>query len=406
MVVLALEAVFGLAVVTFAAFGAGGWIARLLPSSFRRFERIAFVLLGGLGILSSTLFLVGNYSFTRTSIIMILVVASVVTVVSLRGILAKDPLPSVSRKTLRIPATIVGFVLLLTAVSGLAEITGDWNSDTVAYHLLGPKVWLREGVIRPVLDNSHTAFPQIPETLFAALWSIGGNRAPDFSSFLTLGLLLALAASVAVRLGASDAEAWWAAAIVATMPAVYTGGHGCFVDAIFAAFVIAATRIGFDAQRVREWLTCGLFCGFAIGTKYTGLIAVPILLICIVLLKLKESPSNDLVGGVAVAIGITLMIASPYYIRNWTMLGCPIYPHPHGYALLCSPKYFPAQSISEFHAYIRQRGLGLGRGFFAFLLLPFNLTYHTSNFHGAQASVFCHSHLVRLESCRFVNMLA
>jgi hypothetical protein len=46
MLVLALEAVFGLAVVTFAAFGAGGWIAKLLPSSFRRFERIAFVLLG------------------------------------------------------------------------------------------------------------------------------------------------------------------------------------------------------------------------------------------------------------------------------------------------------------------------------------------------------------------------
>jgi hypothetical protein len=155
------------------------------------------------------------------------------------------------------------------------------------------------------------------------------------------------------------------------------------VDVIFAAFVVAATRIAFDARRIQEWLACGLFCGFAVGTKYTGLIAVPILLICIVLLKLKDRPTSVLVRGVAVAIGITLLIASPYYIRNWVVLGCPIYPPPPGYALLCTPKHFPAPAISEFHVYIRQRGLGLGRGFFAFLLLPFNLTYHTSNFHGA-----------------------
>jgi hypothetical protein len=50
---------------------------------------------------------------------------------------------------------------------------------------------------------------------------------------------------------------------------------------------------------------------------------------------------------------------------------------------MCSPKYLSTEVIAEFYAYIGHRGGGLGRGIAAFLLLPFNLTYHTSNFHGA-----------------------
>ena len=388
---LALKAILGLSIGTVAAFGAGAPIGILLPRGFRRFERIAFVLLGGFGILSTALFLVGQLSFVKRSILLILVVAIVLAIALFRRVIPREvSVSSDGPKIPKIPAMIIGSVLLFTAVSGLAEITGDWNSDTVAYHLLGPKVWIRDGIIRPVLDDSHTAFPQIPETLFATLWSIGGSRAPNFSSFLTFGLLLAIAASIAVRLGLGDSEAWWVAAVVATMPAVYAGAQGCFVDCIFAAFVIAAARIGFDAQNLREWAVFGLFCGFAIGTKYTGLLAVPALVICILLLNLKRGmPYLCGIGGkLALAIAVAFLVGAPYYIRNQILLGCPIYPPP-GYALICSPKYLSADAISQFHAYIWQRGMGLGRGFFAFLLLSFNLTYHTSNFNGAGGIGLC-----------------
>jgi hypothetical protein len=46
-------------------------------------------------------------------------------------------------------------------------------------------------------------------------------------------------------------------------------------------------------------------------------------------------------------------------------------------------KYLSAEAIRGFHAYIYQRGAGLGHGLSSFLLLPFHLTYHTANFHGA-----------------------
>ena len=170
-----------------------------------------------------------------------------------------------------------------------------------------------------------------------------------------------MAASLAVRCGLSDAHAWWAAAIVAMMPAVYAGGHGCFVDAIFAAFVLAAAQIGLDARSIREWALFGVFCGFALGTKYTGLLAVSVLLPCALLLsrKREREPLLALAGKAAFAMAIACLLASPYYIRNWLLLGCPIYPPPPGYAVFCSPKYLSSAAISQFHEYIRRRGIGL-----------------------------------------------
>ena len=90
-----------------------------------------------------------------------------------------------------------------------------------------------------------------------------------------------------------------------------------------------------------------------------------------------------------VALAIATVLASPFYLRNWIQLGCPIYPPPPGYAWFCTPKYFPSDAIQQFHNYIYKRGAGLGRGLFAFLKLPFNLTYHTANFHGAGGIGLC-----------------
>jgi hypothetical protein len=88
-------------------------------------------------------------------------------------------------------------------------------------------------------------------------------------------------------------------------------------------------------------------------------------------------------------LAIAAAVASPFYLRNWILLGCPIYPPPPGYASFCTPKYFPSDAIQQFHNYIYKRGAGLGRGWLAFLKLPFNLTYHTANFHGAGGIGLC-----------------
>lgn len=169
------------------------------------------------------------------------------------------------------------------------------------------------------------------------------------------------------------------------MPAVYNGSVGGFVDGIYAGFVLAAIRIAVDAERKRDWTLFGIFCGLAMGTKYTGILAFPILILCGVWIRARLGLVGwrDHTKLVLVAASVACAVAAPYYLRNWILLGCPIYPPPPGFAHVCSPKYLSPEVVTQFHDYIRRRGGGLGRGFGAFLMLPFNLTYHTSNFHGA-----------------------
>jgi len=392
MLWLVLRALFGVVTLALAGFGCGAWIANYLPVTCNRIERLGISLLGGLGIFSLALFLIGQISFSRTIIVAAVSAAVLLSVRPLRRAWRNLSLipQSISREAF-IPCLIVLIVLVLTAVAGTAEITGGWDHDAIAYHLLGPSVWLREGAIRPVLDNSHTAFPQIPETLFAVLLALGGDRAPDFSSWLTLGLLQLISAGLAMRMGLNGSQGWWVAAIVASMPSVYAGSHNCFVDGLFAVFVLAAARIGFDAEGKKEWAIFGVFCGLVMGTKYTGLLAVPALAVCcaFVLLNRDHLKRAGEIRNLCVGLAVTAMVASPFYLRNWILLGCPIYPPPPGYASFCSPKYFPRQAIEQFHNYIYQRGAGLGRDWLAFLKLPYNVTYHTANFHGAGGIGLC-----------------
>ena len=385
MILLALQAALGMLLLALAAAGAGFPLFRRLGSAFHPWERLAFCLLGGWGVFSLALYLIGQVLFSRWIIFVVTFGFAALGSRFLWGVWRHRELsgPWMEKRAL-LPAAIVIFLLLVTTIAGLAPVVGDWGSDTVAYHLLGPKVWLRAGVIRPVADNCHTAFPQTAETMYAALFAIGGPSAPCFADFFTFGLLLAVSASLAMRCGLDATGGWWVAAIVATMPAVFRGAHFAFVDGLYAAFFLAVARIALDAENPFEWTSFGVFRGLLIATKYTGLLAVPVLAVGMVFLRRKSDQEKRRRSseGFAFAGIATLLVAAGYYVRNWLVLGCPIYPPPPGLVHLCHAKYLSAQAVLDFHQYILRRGAGLGRGPLAFLLLPFNLTYHTANFNG------------------------
>ena len=125
MLWLFLRAVFGLGLVTVAAFGAGAWIAVVLPSTYRRFERLALALLGGLGILSSALFLVGQVWLTPFSIGSTLAAGIVLAFASFHKVFSTGVHIGTLRSVPKFPAAIIGSLLVITAISGLAEERGE-----------------------------------------------------------------------------------------------------------------------------------------------------------------------------------------------------------------------------------------------------------------------------------------
>src|ERR1700689_5455355 len=208
------RAIFATATVAVAAFGIGSPISRLLPETIPAWSRRGCCWIAGFGILGVALFVIGQWKLSRFTIRMVVdlgILAAIINALREHWFPLKWR-PRISRSQI-IPAAIVAAVLLITAIGGLAEPVGDWGDDGVAYHLLGPKVWLRNGIVRPVPDNTNTAYPVAAEMVFSALMAQGGQRAPGFSALLTFSVLLLIAASLALPCGLNATGAWWSAAL-------------------------------------------------------------------------------------------------------------------------------------------------------------------------------------------------
>jgi hypothetical protein len=367
------------------ALGFGTLLRRLFPKGFSLLDCLAMTLLGGLGTLGTILFCAGQFRFSRTVIISILCLGVLLGFSFIARIMQEFRTAHLKSSPPWLPLVTILSVLIATAVGGLAAPIGDMNYDPIAYHYLGPKVWLREGVIRPVPDQVLTYFPVAVETQYAALMSLGGQRAPGLFAIVSLISILLIAASVAIRIGIDAPGAWWAAALIAAMPAVYRGAYGGFLDVLFAGFVLAAARICFDAEQPRHYALFGIFCGISMGTKYTGVVAWVLLVFCAFVISMWARPRTygtilrHLIISCAVAIGV----ASPVYLRNWILYGCPVYPPPPVLLRYFNAKNMSPEVMRELVSSMLADGGGMGRGIKDFFLLPYNLTYHAANFSGA-----------------------
>jgi len=372
-------------VLVIAALSLGSLLRRLIPPGFLRIDRIALIFLGGSGLLGTLLFCVGQIWFSRSAILLTLCFSILLGSKNLWQEIGAYKASSEKPALAVLPRLVVLCVLVVTAIGGIAEHTGDMNDDAISYHYYGPTVWLHQGIIRAVPDETFTSFPVIIESQYAALMSMGGLRAPDFFAVVDLASLLLIAASLGFRLRLDASGAWWAVALIITMPAVYRGAFGGFIDALFAAFVLAAARIAFDARRPAHFALFGIFCGISMGTKYNGVIAVAVLIVCTfctLVWGYRRKPQATLFA-LAVASTAAVIVASPFYLRDWILYGCPVYPPPPVLLNIFHATRISPRVLEEVMKNVTEAATGMGGGLAHFLLLPFNLTYHTANFHGA-----------------------
>ncbi len=150
-------------------------------------------------------------------------------------------------------------------------------------------------------------------------------------------------------------------------------------------FVLLAARVAFDATNRRHYVLFGIFCGAAMGSKYTGLISWVLLVFCALLISVwsHRQAFPALLRDLAISCGVAIAFACPFYLRNWILFGCPIYPPPPILLRVFDVRGLLPAVLHEVQKNVMETGVGLGRSLRNFLLLPFNLTYHTANFRGA-----------------------
>lgn len=231
-------------------------------------------------------------------------------------------------------AIILVAILPLTAVLAPSDMM---DYDSLAYHLAVTKIWLNTGHITFLPYDHHSNFPLVVDNLYiwGQFWG-GQFGAKAFSlCYLILGLIAIFGTA---RRWYSEQAGWWASLAFVGIPVVLWEAGTAYID--LANGLFAGYAVVFAADLMRKprgaLVTLLILClGFAAGSKYTGLQMVIVLAVVLIIgwiIERRKAKGLEATGApwslgtVAVVTFASLLIASPWYVRNQINLGNPVYP--------------------------------------------------------------------------------
>jgi 4-amino-4-deoxy-L-arabinose transferase-like glycosyltransferase len=326
-----------LAVMILAAGGYGDLVmAKLSPAAAPNALRVCGSVGVGLWMLSTAVLAVGSFSHgLLTSKVWwpVLLVGAFLAIHRLRKPLSGFRLPEKveGRATVWILAAIVAAMWLAGAMRapGTLDSFGD-AYDVMEYHLQAPREYYLAGHIGPLTHNVYSFYPMLVEMLFLLGMCLrGGAYEGMYFANLLPGVFACL--SVAAVVGSlrrdDDARGRIAAALLATLPMLLYLCWLALAETAQVFYIAAALLYLREYQRensARSALCIGLMLGAACCSKYlaVGLIAGPVLLAML----LFALPRPARLGHFLLAAAATLVLFSPWLVRNTVLTGNPVFP--------------------------------------------------------------------------------
>jgi hypothetical protein len=330
-------------------------------------EEVVFSAALGLGALSLLTFGLGLVGlFHRWLFWLLFLFLAVILYPQIRAMantLREGPILPTGTRLNRTLAIYLGFILILTFFRCLSPPTA-WDSQV--YHLTAPKLYLQAHRLPVDIDIPYLGFPPLLEMLFTAGLLLKGDIVARLIHY-AYGSLTLLALFAFARRYFNHKVAWFSMAIFYSVPSLVLISTWAYVDLglIFYEFTAFYALMRWLEERDKRWLALtAILCGLAMGVKYTSVI-LPITLALIIALRarqegLKETAKTLLFFGL-----LTIMVASPWYLKNFFSTGNPFYPF-----------FFGGTYWDEFRAWWYSRA-GTGLAFTApwrLLIAPWEMT--------------------------------
>lgn len=330
------ELVQGLAIVLSAA----GWghlvIRRLLPASAPRAVRVLTACATGLWLLSTAVMIAGSLvKGVLTPYVWWPVIAGGTALAiwqawpTLRGWKFTRRIDAASLVWV-LPAVAVGIWLAgaMQPVGFIGTVQGD-AYDVLEYHLQLPRLYFESGQIQP-LHNCFSCYPLGTEMLYLlAMCLRDGAYSGMYLATLLHGLqgVLAVGAIYVAMKPAGKPGAMFAALLLATAPGlIYLGwlAKTELAQVMYLALAMAWMRHWMEEGSWRSALAVGLMIGSACATKYVaiGIVALPALAVMAALCVGRWRRAWH----VALAGGASLLLMSPWLVRNAVTVGNPVFP--------------------------------------------------------------------------------
>jgi len=243
--------------------------------------------------------------------------------------------------------------------------------DALVYHLAVPKAY-----------GAGHGFIYLPYNVFSSM-PMGGSLFYLWP-YLWDGLITAsashlvvtvLAVSLTYRLARKWLPQFYAALAAVTViltPVIFKVIGGAQNDHFVLLFTAAALFVYFDAgaaeraARRKRFALVGIFLGAALAVKYT---AVAVLAAFVVLLIFDLLKRRIRFGDVVVVLAVAFVVVVPWLVKAYVERGNPVFPLAYD---IFGGRDFSAEQARRLVAW--QAGMGRGRGFRDFVLLPYRIS--------------------------------
>ena len=239
----------------------------------------------------------------------------------------------------RILLALIAVPVVLALIESLAPPIAK---DTLLYHFAVPKAFIAQGG-NAVIDGNIASYLALG-TEMHAVWAMllgnlvsprAGESAAGATVFLFFPLLLGAIFGWARAAGVSRTFSLIAALMVAAIPTAFHVASSGYIDLALALYVTLAVY-----SLTRWWKTlataplvlAAIFLGGALAVKLTAVFVIAAFAL-VILLRARNytgglearGPAQIVLAGFG-ALVLAGMIASPWYLRNWTATGSPVFP--------------------------------------------------------------------------------
>ena len=293
-----------------------------------------------------------------------------------------------NRNTLENTATLFLYatIVVLLCMEIILNLTPPISRDALIHHLAVPKLWINHGGFYEIPWADYAYYPMNIDLLYAFCLYLNNDIAPKFIH-LAFGLGTGLLIYFYLKLKFDRNWGLLGMVIFITTPIVIWLSTTAYVD-LGMTFFTTASVIAFikwrdsEYKNIQWFLISCLAMGVATGSKYNALIAWFIVNLMLMFSYVRDTKRQlgALQYGLLFFI-ITILVASPWYLKNYLQTGNPFYPlFSSFFKLLHHPPVQEAlhgQAIEKIGriSFFKMREVMYGESFWETLLIPIRMFF-------------------------------
>ncbi len=230
--------------------------------------------------------------------------------------------------------TLIIFLLALISSIAILSCVPPVSKDALTHHLAVPKLYLNHGGIYEIPSLEFSYYPMNIDLLYMIPLYLGNDILAKYIHFI-FALLTGWLIFDYLKRTINNLSALFGALLFLSIPIIVKLSVTVYVDLSLVFFSTASIlfllKWAEKDFQLKYLIISALSCGFALGTKYNGLIVLFLLTLFIPFIYSKYFQDSTRSQYRAIYYGafflfISLLLFSPWLIKNFIWTNNPLYP--------------------------------------------------------------------------------